>query len=352
MMRGLGKFQVIFLMVIGVVLGWGTSVSAQAAANDIGYSVAAKLPKNQMNKKNSFFDLRMKSQQQEQLQVRVYNLTNQDIQVKSAIHTAWTSENGAIEYVTPAKSYDASLRYKMSDISKIQGKKTLTIPAKGSKLVTANVKMPKTTFNGVILGGWYFKRVDSKVTGTVKGAGNMRNQYSYVIGMKYTMGKVPYPAMSLGKVSAGLDNAHRGVVANLRNTSAVIIPNLTTNTTITNRDGGSVVKHEKKENVQMAPNTTFKYTLRYGTTELKAGNYHLHMVAKNTDRSWTFDRDFTITKAQADKYNQATVENSGINIWLLVALGALGMLLLILLILLVIYLIRRKRRENDDKDED
>lgn len=353
-MYKLGKAQHIVLLVVSLIIGACVPLLARAdnTANTVGYSVSAKIPSNQINRKNSFFDLKMKSGQTEKLQVRVYNLTNQEIKVQTAIHTAWTSSGGAIEYVKPATSFDPSLRYKMSDISKIQGKKTITIPSKGSKLVTTTVKVPKTNFNGVILGGWYFKRIDSKVTGNVKGASNLRNQYSYVIGMKYTMGTVPAPEMKLGKVSAGLGNYHRGIFANLRNTSAVIIPNLKMDTKITDRDNGAkVIKHATQENVQMAPNTTFRYPMLFGKTPLKAGHYHLHMVVKNTDRTWVFDRNFTITQAQANKYNHDAVENSGISVWLLVALGALGMLILVLLILLIIYLIRRKRKQ-DDEDSD
>lgn len=352
-MLGFKRVRLFLLMFIGVVCGGLFSLSGniKAATNNVGYNVSAKIPSNQIDKQNSFFDLRMNSDKTQKLQVRVFNTTNQEIKVKTAIHTAWTNDAGSIEYVNPAKSYDSSLRYKMSDITKIQGNKTLTIPSKGFKVVTATVKIPKTDFTGVILGGWYFQRVDSKVTGNVKGAGNLQSRYSYVIGMKYTMKQAANPNMSLGKVGAGLSNYHRGIIADIRNTSAVIIPNLKTTTKITNRDGGKVVRNAKQENVQMAPNTTYKYPMLYGKTPLAAGHYHLHMVVKNIDHEWVFDRDFTITKTQADKYNKDSVDNSGVNIWLLVALGALGMLILVLLILLIIYLIRRKRRKDDEEEE-
>ncbi|WP_334468977.1 DUF916 and DUF3324 domain-containing protein [Levilactobacillus sp. HBUAS67488] len=340
-------------MFVGLICGGllTSGGSIKAASNNVGYNVSAKIPSNQIDKQNSFFDLKMNSGKTQTLQVKVFNATNEEIKVKTAIHTAWTNSAGAIEYVNPAKSYDPSLRYKMSDITKIQGNKTLTIPAKGTKVVSATVKIPKTDFTGVILGSWYFERVDSKVTGTVKGAGNLQSRYSYVIGMKYTMKQAANPSMSLGKVGAGLSNYHRGIIADIRNTSAVIIPNLKTTTKITNRDGGKVVQNAKQENVQMAPNTTYSYPMLSGKTPLAAGHYHLHMVVKNTDHEWVFDRNFTITKAQANKYNNNSADNSGVNIWLLIALGALGMLILILLILLIIYLIRRKRRKNDEEEE-
>ncbi|TGD19730.1 DUF916 and DUF3324 domain-containing protein [Levilactobacillus suantsaiihabitans] len=353
-MQGIKRIQFIVLAVFSLILGgWGLTAVAQAAGeNEVGYSVKAAIPKNQINKKNSFFDLKMKSGQTENLQVRIYNVTNQSIKVQTAIHTAWTSSAGAIEYVKPAKSFDSSLKYKMSDISKLQGKSTVTIPAGKSRVVTAKVKMPTTAFNGVILGGWYFKRIDHQVTGNVKGASNLRNSYSYVVGMKYTMGsQTPFPDLKLGKVAAGLGDYHRGVFADLRNPKAVIIPDLKMKTTITNRNGNKLVKQATKDNVQMAPNTTFRYPIYFGKEELKAGNYHLHMVVKNTDRTWVFDRNFTITAKQAAQFNRGSVENSGINLWLVLALGALGMLVLILLILLIIYLIRRNKKKQDEQEQ-
>jgi hypothetical protein len=352
-MSGFKKLQLMVLAIFSVVLGLSVPVISKAAvANDIGYSVEAKIPQNQIDKNKSFFDLAMKPGQTETLQTRIYNVTNQNIRVKSQVNTAWTGSSGAINYMSAAKSYDPSLRYKMSDISKLQGKQVVTVPAKGSKVVTVKVKMPKSNFNGAILGGWYFERVDHKVTGSVKGANNITNKYAYVVGMAYTVGKLPNPDLKLGKVGAGISNYHRGVIANLRNPTAIIVPNLNMTTTITNRDGGKTVGHFTKENVQMAPNTGFSYPMLYGKTKLAVGNYHLHMVVKNTDRTWVFDRNFTITRAQASKYNKDSVDDPGVNIWLLIGLGALAMLILILLILLIMYLIRRRRRDDEEDNKE
>nr|WP_308707697.1 DUF916 domain-containing protein [Levilactobacillus yiduensis] len=106
------KFQLMMLAVLGIMMGVAGigSVNANAAAavnNNIGYSVQAQIPKNQIDKKNSFFELRMKAGQTQTLKTRVYNVTNQEIKVKTAIHTAWTNSGGTIDYVNPAKKFDA-----------------------------------------------------------------------------------------------------------------------------------------------------------------------------------------------------------------------------------------------------
>nr|WP_137625411.1 DUF916 and DUF3324 domain-containing protein [Lactiplantibacillus pingfangensis] len=341
------------LGLVGMVLlsfNWGqvalaANTSKSSQSNQIGFSVSAKIPDNQLNKKNSFFDLKMNKGQDETLQTTIYNVTNQDIKVQTAIHTAYTNGNGAIEYVTPAKSFDQSLTYKMTDLTKLQGSKTVTVPANGSTVVSAQVQMPNKDFNGVILGGWYFKRVDQKVTSNVKGSMNVKNQYSYVIGLKYTMGTVPDPALKLSKVTAGMTNYHRGIFPYIRNTSAVIVPNLTMNTTITSKNTGKVVKTAKKSNVQLAPNSVYRYPMLLGKTKLQAGKYHIKMVVKNTEHRWVFEKDFTITAKAAKTYNDKSVDNSGINVIWFVVFGALGMLIIVLLGLWLFFFIK-KRRQN------
>jgi len=349
MMRFVKRLSVFGLVLLaGLLSGWGRLASQAAnVTNNVGFSVAAKLPKNQLNKKNSFYDLKLKPGQTETLKATIYNSTNRDIRVRMAIHTAWTNSAGTIDYTNVPKSFDASLQTPMSKISQLQGAKTITVAADSKKLVTTKVKVPESVSDGVILGGWFFKRVDHKVTSAVKDANNIRSAYAYVIGMKYTVGKVPAPNLVLGKVNAGTYNYHRGIIVNLRNPMAVIVPNLKMDTTVTTLSDGKVVKHLKQSDVQMAPNTVFHYPMLVGETKLQPGRYHLHMVVKNSAHRWVFDRDFTVTKAAAKQANMAAGDRQNMNVWLLVALGALGMLLLVLLIWLIIYLVKRRRHADE-----
>lgn len=316
--------------------------------NDIGFSVAAHIPRNQVNRKNFFFDLQMKPGQAETLSVTIYNSTNRDLQIETAIHTAYTNSNGTIEYVLPTKTYDPSLKYPISELTKLTDKKTVTVPANGTKVVTAVVKMPSKQFNGIMLGGWYFKRLNQTVTGTVKGTTDVRNQYSYVIGLRYASGEIPGPDMRLKSVAAGLFDYHRGFIIRLRNVAAIMIPDVTMQTTITNKTTGAVVENVLQKNVQIAPNTAFKYPLLVNNNQLRAGKYHLHMVVKNSQHRWVFNRDFTVTQAEAQKYNRASVENRGISSWWLIVLGALLMLIIVLLIWGTWRLIKKRRQGHDE----
>ncbi|MFB9768667.1 DUF916 and DUF3324 domain-containing protein [Lactiplantibacillus modestisalitolerans] len=338
-----------------LMTGMGLMVTARAAqakntpSNEIGFSVSAQLPKNQANKKNSFFDLNMAKGQQQTLKTVINNTTDRDIKVRMGINTAYTNNNGVIEYMTAAKVFDPSLKVRVGEITTIVGPKTVTVPANGSKTVSAQVKMPAKQFNGTLLGGWFFKRVSDKATGSVKGTTNLKNEYAYVIGLKYRSGQEQQPTMKLGKVEAGMINYHRGILAELRNPAAVVISNLKMNTTITSKNSGKVVKKATKQAVQMAPNTLYDYPVLTGNQKLQAGKYHLHMVVKNQAHRWVFDRDFMITQQSAQKYNKASVDDNGISIWWLVALGALGMLILILIIIGIILLIKKQRQRDEDE---
>ncbi len=338
-----------FLIVLTSLIGLAQILPVQAAdkglTNDVGFSVAAKLPKNQIDPQHSFFDLKMTAGKTQRLQAVVYNATNRDIQIQTAVHTAYTNSNGIIEYITPAKTFDPSLKYRMADLIKIQGNTTITVPAGGSKMVTATVKMPKQPINGVILGGWYFKRLDQKVTGRVKGTMAVTNHYSYVIGTKLTEGQVPAPHLILDKVQGGMSNYHRGIFPYLRNVSAVIVPDLVTATTITEKSSGRVVKTAKQRNVQLAPNSVYRYPILTGETPIKAGKYHLHMTVKNSQHQWRFDKDFIISPQAANKVNNQSVDDAGIRPVWLVVFGALGMLVLGL-VGVWIWLFIRKRRQG------
>ncbi len=327
----IAKLWVMLGTVILLGMNWSLLVRAQRSddvhGNDIGYSVAAKLPNNQIDKQQSYFDLRMVPGQREKLQATIYNSSNDTIEVESAVHTAYTNTNGIIDYATPIKQFDPSLQYQLGHLAQLKDGPRVKLAAHTSKVVTVEVTMPTAPFNGVILGGWYFKRVNTKVTGEVKGASTVSNEYAYALGLKCTLGKVPAPQLRIDKVGVGLVNARRGILPEIRNVSAVIVPEITTQTEITDKSSGKVIKKASQQHVQFAPNTLYKYPVLTGREPVRAGRYHLHMVAKNLKHRWVFDRDFKISAADAQKINRTTVDSTPINPLWWALMGALVMLI-------------------------
>lgn len=336
-------------MVLGLlIVVFCTPVIGNAATNpngDIGFSVSAQLPNNQRNRKSSFFDLNLKSGESQLLKVTIYNATKRDMKVKTGIHTAYTNSNGVIEYITPAKRFDPSLKYRVDLITHVQGSDVVVVPANGSKVVEAFLEAPKMAFTGVMLGGWYFQKIDEKVTSEVTNSMNVRNQYAYVIGMKYSFGQTVAPKMSLDKVELGLKNHHTSLLAYLRNTAAVIIPDINLETKIINKKSGKVIKISKKSGVQMAPNSSYDYPFMQGEKMLKAGKYHIQMVAKNKHNRWVLEKDFTITSKEVKKYSRESVENKSISPYWFVIIGAL-LMLIVGGVIGCLYAVIKKRRHT------
>ncbi|MDV2575523.1 DUF916 and DUF3324 domain-containing protein [Lactiplantibacillus plantarum] len=304
---------------MGVSLGFsiligqtGVSANRQQSVhnNNVGFSVAAEIPKIRFINK-ILFDLKMASGQQQTLRTVIYNVTNKDIKVRTAIHTAYTNTNGTIEYINPAKSYDQSLKYRVSDLATIQGERTITIPAEGSKTVAIKVKLPKQPVKWRLV-GWMVKRVDDKVTGVTEKSINVKNEYSYVIGLKLSSGKLPIPNLCLGPVKAGLNNYHRSIIVALRNPVARIIPNLKIRTVIINKRHQKVIIKNTKTGVMMAPNTVFKAPMPLGSQQLQPGDYQLQMTVNNQRHHWRFKRDFHISMTAAQKYNHESIDNKGL----------------------------------------
>lgn len=341
-----GIVRVMLGLLVGLSLAQVSRAATTGPSNNIGFSVSAQLPKNQVNTAHTYFDLQLSSGQSQTLKAVIYNVTNRDIQVKTGIHTAYTNGNGVIEYVKPTTVFDPSLKLQIGQLTRVQGKSVVTVPANGTKVVTAQVKIPKTAFQGTMLGGWYFEKLTEKVTSEVKGSMNVRNQYSYVIGMKYSLGKTPKPALKLGQVEPKVVNEHQAIVADLRNVSATINQNLSLTTTITSKATGDVVKTVKKASVQLAPNTVYHYPLLTGTSALKSGHYQLKMIVKGQSQRWVLEKDFTITASAAKKLAHQSVENKGLNsIWLVVA-GAVGMLVIGGLLAGLVFFLRKRRRDE------
>lgn len=328
--------SLILITVVSVFL-YAPSLISAAQTDGINYSVSAIIPDNQIDKQNSYFDLKMSSHQSEQISVRVYNSGNDSIRVKSEIHDALTSTSGTMNYLSSDNNTDSSLRYSLKNITSLENSNTIDVPAHSSKTINATIKMPDlNNFNGIILGGWYFEKdnTDKKINSSF----GINNKYSYVVGIKYTVGdSLPNPNIKLNSVKPSLSNGHTAVLLNIQNTTPVIISGLTYDTKIYKSGSNKIVKSNTIKNGSMAPNSNFDMSVLYGSTPLTAGDYVAKVSVKNKDHNWQFEKKFTVTAKDAQTINSKTLDKMPINpIWYAI-LGSL-----ITIILIVIFFIARK----------
>ncbi len=332
------RFKAKSCIIFGVLLmglNWFPPIAQ--ADSTINFGVQAEIPENQIDKKQTYFDLQMSAGKKETIYVDVSNPTNSKVTVEVEVNSATTNDNGIIDYSEGNKKPDKTLKYDMKDIVKYD--KEFQLAPKETKKVPIEIIMPETTYDGIILGGINFKQKETEVSATEneeKDKSMVENRYSYIIGLKLTeTTNEVTPDMKLKSIKPGQYNYANYVKVNLQNPTSTMISNLKIDGKVY-KDGSKEVLHEtKKEKLSMAPNSNFNYMIDWGNQAFKSGDYRLKMTATDGVHTWKWDEQFTIDKKDAQKYNNRAVNLEKDYTWLYIVLGVIGLLLLLLLVFLL-----------------
>ncbi|RRK10253.1 DUF916 and DUF3324 domain-containing protein [Lactiplantibacillus garii] len=330
------------VLLVSVVLS-GLTVTAQA--DDLNYTVKADLPTNQINKKVSYFDLKVKPGQKQNLTITIANNDNQQHRYTVSPNLAITNDNGIIDYSQRKAKADASLKFNVK--TALSKQQVVTVPAKASKKVTIKLTVPKQKFRGVALGG--INIVQELKTTKKKSSGMaIDNQYAYVLGLQLRETDVIRikPNMQLHQIKAAQLNYRNYVTANLQNDQPVIMHGLKIKSYVTTAGSSKKLLVTSKDNLAMAPNSNFNFAMGDGSQQLKAGKYTLHLTATADKGKWKFTRNFTITDKEAKHLNDTAVGDKVQNnyFWWFVALGVI----IVLLLGLIIWLLLKNRRRQDN----
>ncbi|RRK10317.1 DUF916 and DUF3324 domain-containing protein [Lactiplantibacillus garii] len=334
------KWQKIGLvLIVGLA---GLLLGGKASANTVGFEVSPVIPKNQVDQSVTYFDLKLKPQQTQTLAVNVKNTSSKSITVHTSVAKATTNVNAAVQYKYLKADKSINLPY---DISKLitTKQRNLTLKKGESKVVNFKIKMPKKSYEGLLVGGLTFlKQADKKPD---KHAVAIRNQYSYTIAT-VLHGKKEFKKnqLTLGEIKATQSNSYNQISIELENRTAAFLNKLATNVQIYKYGGTKAVYQQKNKNGQMAPNSVYALPLKVGTTPLKPGKYTAKIIVTSKKQHWEFTKDFTITGKQADKLNKSAVIDHQTNWWLWIGVG---LLILLLLALLGYYIYRKQRKIKD-----
>lgn len=331
-------------LALGALLGGLPAVrAAKTPTNNVGYSVRPILPANQQSKQISYFDLRAKPGQAQDLQVIVANTSNRSQKFRVSVNQAVTNNNGVIDYSQLKPKRDSSLKVGIADIFKRHAGRTITVPANAQKRVTVSYKLPAKKFRGIILGGIYVAQLQPK---TVKSNSKImiRNTFAYAIGVLIQEGKTVKPDLKLNRIGATQINARNLVAANLQNFEPGILQHLTVNARVTQAGNDQTVISQKQTRMGMAPNSNFNFGIPWGNQQLKAGTYTLYLTAKSGGQQWRFVRDFTINAPTIKRLDRHALTPTRPNYLLYLAL----LLLIAILFAVIGYLVYRNRHTQDN----
>ena len=293
------KYTKLILVIISLVGMWSGRTFVARADNgqsDI-FSVSVNLPQNQLPNGHSYFDLKLHKHHRQTISVTVFNNSHNPIKVQSAIRDAYMNNNGTIAYGQLKLSSKLSKQYQMSKITKLQSTKPVIIPAQSSKKIKAWITLPKDGYQqGVVLGGWYFKQID-QLNHTISG---VRNQYSYLIGLKYTLTKEVQPKLSLHRVLLTKKNP-QSLLLQLTNSKAALVPNLKYDVNIYQEHKKTPLLHYTLSGGSFAPRSSFKLAVPLKGKVLKSGRYLAKVNVENAQNKWQLVKKFGVAKDGALK---------------------------------------------------
>lgn len=336
------------LALLFVLLSFPQLAAAQTIES-ADFTVQAVIPDNQIDKNQSYFDLRMQPGDSQTLTVNIINRSQEAITVDVALIAASTNRNGLIEYQVAVEP-DETLRTPFDTIADAPAE--ITVPADSVESADITIAMPENRYDGAILGGIVFtRRVSNENTEGV----SITNRFSYVIGVKLTETDTAVgPDFRLKGIEPTLINYRRAVSIALHNPVALIVKDANVTANIYRKGEATPLFSTHKNSVEMAPNSLFQLPVEWAGEAMEAGDYRAHVKLHYDGRVWEWDEGFVIAADDAKNVNDNAIEapatDNTVNAnwwktwwWLPVVLAVI----LILLLWIAFLLGKRRRREDE-----
>lgn len=346
---GKKKLKISVLLVVAALLL--ALIPAMAFAADksetVGFSVSANLPDNQNGSGVSYFDLQMRPEQKQSLDITVYNENTEEIKVKVGVVSASTNANGIIDYKTP-DIRDETLKTPLSEIAEVRTPE-LVIPGGKTAAAVVSIEMPKEEYDGVILGAIVLTQVkeenwEESAQEAQQGV-YINNEYSYVVGVKLTETDAGiFPAFEGVQARPELLNYRVNVIHYIRNREAAIAKNVRLDIEVYSQNEQAVVK-TSHGTVDMAPNSVMPYALMWDG-EIAPGKYVSNVSMKLDDKEWKFELPFEVSAQAAQEINKESVEQGQDIPWWAILLVVI---LVVLILVIVLLLVAMKRRKNTEE---
>ncbi|GKT03063.1 DUF916 domain-containing protein [Furfurilactobacillus entadae] len=336
MMKQWGKVTTgLMALIIGLMMIGGSQVKAETNGDSPATVVLPQQPSNQHLKNVGYFNLRMKPGQTQTLSMTVINNSNTATTYKVSPNDALTNGNGVITYDKYKPKTGSTGGPTFQDVNQTKPFK-VTVPANGKKVVQTKIKMPKKSFDGIILGGITLQQVgDLNTKKTTKQGLTLNNRFTYQMGVVLNEKDTKVdPMVTMGTPELITDDRQAYVEVPLNNKTKNVLSDVTVKATVKR---GSKVQQElttTREHMMMAPQTTMKMKLDAATKTLRPGNYTVKVAvtAENGKYKKTFEERLHVSTMDAIKNayendSRRTTWIIALSIFCLLLLGVIGWLI-------------------------
>lgn len=309
------------------------------AASGSDFSVEALTASGTANEKG-FYHFIGTPGESEPFKIKITNYSDEEITIDVGVHSASTNENGLTSYLAQ-KTFDDSLINKTEDLVTLD-KDKLTVAPHYTTFLTGTVMYPKSDWSGDILGGIRFtKETDKKTKETIT------HEYAYTIGLLLNMkeGATVENELALHSVNANQRNLRNFIEANIQNSAAVMIKEMSIEANIFKEGTSNSVYHYTVSDMRMAPNSNFDFGIPTGDVPLQSGAYKLTMHVNADGKTYDFTKSFELSAREVRQLNASAVNlpSNSTNLFVKILAGAVLLIIPLLLILSNLH----KRRAAD-----
>lgn len=315
------------------------------AAGGLRFSVKPNIPDNQHNKEVTYYDLMMSPGQSQEITVTLRNTSDSDVTVVPKINSAMTNSGGVVEYSNfenKERIYDDSLKYNIEDIVKLN-EETVTLGPEEERELAMTITMPAEEYDGVIAGGIYLSQQDDSTNEEEASGTNIKNLFGYEIAILLRNNETTVtPEVVFDGAVANQQNVRNAISLKVRNTSATYINKAHYKAELKREGSDEVIVETDQENMQFAPNTIFDLFLPMDGRRFEAGDYVLTGSITSGENEWPIEESFTITREEAEKFNEADPDVEPEDYTMVIILGVL----VAIFALAAIFLIRKNKQQK------
>jgi hypothetical protein len=328
------------LLILGYSLFLPFFLFIMTTESGLAVSVKPILPENQHDPEATYYDLRMKPSQEQELKLEVSNTSDEERKLTIQLNDATTNFLGDIDYTDRSEQIqrDKSLTVSFKDIAAVESQ--VVISAHEKKIIPVHLKMPKEPFDGMVLGG--IKLVSTHPKPTID---NQNRKNVYIVAVKLTETDTLVQAnLNLLQLLPTKKAGQYVIQATIQNDQAVNLEAIEYTAEITEQGSEQVIYQIKQNDYRMAPNSSTTLSVLDEAKVLQpAGKYlfHLTVRSKDTDQVWKWEEAFELPKeASEGKHDQ-----------LILYIVICTVVLLFLLIALLSLLLLRRRKQKQYEAE-
>lgn len=337
-MRKINIIKVLSIFFLFFIVG---SSKSYAESNNLSFSMNIVQPDNQLNKSVTYFDILVKPKDTQKLELQITNTGKTIEKILVTPTNAITNAGGVLDYSIQEEGYKYDETLKIPFTSLVSEEQEVTVQPGETKTISFDFKAPDQEFDGLILGGFLAKTIDNETeTEKTKNKVSFINKFQLVkaVMIRNTEDEI-VPNIKLNEVKPALHNYRTAVIANIQNTTPVLLKNVQVKADIYKSNSSKVMKSVFRNDIELAPNTNFDFPIMWGTDRLEAGEYKLNLTIITENKEFMFDKTFNISKEDSYNINQKAInvadEKNG-NLFLII-LGVIFGVIIITLLILIIY---------------